>query len=330
MEAGENDSQKPTKAVDLESKGTERVGEPRMSFEIFYCSHGNGDSLRKLKGPFEKCDIYIPEAVGWTDITLNNLETVASGIIPTESLQSFRAEQNFLYQEYIIIHNSHKPVVIVDIPAEHPLIEKYIKLMSGFEAIFNKETFEETLGAIANHYTEGAGIQREREKYMLSQLRPKVLEAASISPQLKDKKEIKVLMLLGNSHEWIFDEMTSEGYLVNKIFSSESQDIFQIEAFKKIASGERISQDLASKIFLEHEAELAFSSYMRGITDSSEDKLFFYKIIASQFTFDEAREIFNGIKKGEYVKSIFERKLKEKGIKLPQSPAQLREFMSKE
>jgi hypothetical protein len=51
--------------------------------------------------------------------------------------------------------------------------------------------------------------------------------------------------------------------------------------------------------------------------------------VISEFSFEEAKEIFKKLKQGESVWQLFETKFAEKGIKIPSSEKELDEFLAK-
>lgn len=95
----------------------------------------------------------------------------------------------------------------------------------------------------------------------------------------------------------------------------------------------KIDEELLAHAFL----ELLFLNSFEAIGDLSsiEEETPMMKIealkrkIVSQFSFEEAKDIFERLKQGEKGRQLFEIKFAEKGIQLPQTEKELDEFLAK-
>lgn len=304
-------------------------GEPEISINIFYSPHVEGHMVEGLRKQFDQADIYVPESVGWTPDSLQVGRDVCEGRVPLSNIERMRTVDPFTYRELLMMNNSHKPTIIVDLPEGHPLIKKHEDLQIEEVTMLNKATFTDTLNAIINFYKADADIQVQREVYMLSQLRPKIREAMAVYPHLKAKKEINVLMSLGSAHTLLYSELKKQKVKVERTFGSRPYWGYRHEGTRRYIFNKDIDQQLAAKIFLEYKFSSIFSFYLRGLTENSADILLLSRRIISLFSFEEAKEIFEASRKDMSLKSIFEAKFSSKRINLPKSPAQLDEFLVK-
>ena len=154
----------------------------------------------------------------------------------------------------------------------------------------------------------------------------KIKEILNEYPDIKRRDSLNILVALGSQHTRLYSKLKQEGYDVNKE-EIPSYGFFD-KGMKAYMFGGDIDDELAAKIFLEEEFATAYKKDINGLTDNVINRLHLKQKIISQFSFTEAREIFEEIRGRGTTRDIFSKKLKEKGIRFPQSPAQLKAFIA--
>src|SRR3989344_4208027 len=288
MEAGKNDLPKETEQL-----------WPKISIHILYAPHATERDVEPIREKFIVADIYIPEAEGWTNDQLQAFRMVSEGeITPAQLFQSQglrRVDAQHFYASLEMVRNSHKPIIFIDVPREHKNVEAFFKW------------------------------EKEREDYMRSMLPIKIKEILNEYPDIKRRDSLNILVALGSQHTRLYSKLKQEGYDVNKE-EIPSYGFFD-KGMKAYMFGGDIDDELAAKIFLEEEFATAYKKDINGLTDNVINRLHLKQKIISQFSFTEAEEIFGAIQEGKNLRVILDLKLKEKGIKFPQSPAQLFHFL---
>ena len=185
-----------------------------------------------------------------------------------------------------------------------------------------------------------ANLQNQREKYMLSKLKPKIKDVLEIYPRLKDKQSINVLLILGAVHTRLHNQLkrSNQYETVNREFNVIPFSYsFHDEARRRYLFSRPLTDTLLGRVFLENIFTFSFfdvrgfgsrPSFINEEVGSVKIESFKRKII-SQFSFEEAREIFEKLKQGESAWQLFETKFVEKGIKIPSSEKELDEYLAK-
>jgi hypothetical protein len=222
-----------------------------------------------------------------------------------------------------MIYNSHKPITFVDVPkAEH-------KKREVGEANWNGD-FSDILVFEREQAVHRLRDSKEREENMLDQLEPRVKALIGEYPSLKDKKEVKVLLSLGLAHDPIYIDLKKRGGEAVRFFG-QSSPVFSFgeEGSRRLRFNKPIDDDLASKMYL----EMMFNgSFGRDIDRLTEDYMKHMKLrrkIVSQFSFEDAKQIFELNKIVQNPRLAMEIKFIDKNINFPQSEKELDEFLAK-
>lgn len=315
----------------MEGKNELRNGDEqlrsKLSIQIAFGPHTAESDVESIRDRFKTSDIYIPEAFRWSDSLLEQFNSVArGGITPTQLflIQGIRRANNpYLYGQLELVANSSKQVVFIDYPEAKGKLKDFSEI---FKPISKTDSFSDHLNKLKVSMGNMVRLQKEREDYMKSMLPIKIREVLAQNPELRKRDNLNVLICLGNDHIRLYEELKQEGYNIEKYVVPFSSHYDQ--AVRAYMSGEEISDELASKFFLENEFISIYKRTLNGVTDNLADQARLAYKITSQFNFEEAQEIFEAVKFGNGL-SIFESKLKEKGIKLPKSGAQLEDFLAK-
>lgn len=168
----------PTAAADLSStlgasfnqalEEDRKLGEPKISVNIFYSPHGTDKDFEGLDEQFRKSDIYIPEAFGWSPAYLGLLRAISAGkVSPEVVLKGLRINKNSEYYArdkklYELIYNSQKPIALVDLPENYPLIGR--NESHRIPDINFRSDFDSTLESFRKNFKEWADVEVERKR----------------------------------------------------------------------------------------------------------------------------------------------------------------------
>lgn len=329
-------------AFGKEQAGEEPIVLPKIQIDILYGRHGTKEDRDGLAERLKNADVYIPEFFDWTGSVLKMYRDHSDGKgrlfkgPPGLELNFALGLDPAIKEELRILYGSHKAIGMIDMKEpfwagaflsewdsiKQDRIERHKK---------GKDSFPQRLDFIKHSLEAEARFQNKREEYMISQLRPTIQELIKTYPSLKDKSEIKVLLSLGSAHTFVYHNLKRDNQETTRTFSRTPEVYdFETEALRRLIFGIEVDDELVGKVFLEG---VFFKTHGVGfdtgdVGDSSKIAKYVRKLI-SQFSFEEAREIFERLKKGEKAKGIFETKFTEKGIQLPQSEQELDAFLAK-
>jgi hypothetical protein len=168
---------------------------------------------------------------------------------------------------------------------------------------------------------------------MLEQLEPAIEKLLKENPNLRQKSQLNVLMTLGTFHTGFFKLLRKKGTSVSREFSEMPYTFsFFNEAVRRARFGMEVSDELVAKALLEKFLLDRFGWEIWQLTNLSYKTYLFVRILASQFTFDEIKNLFDEwYKYGDQKKSqeFLFLYLDKKGIKFPQSPEEFDKFLEK-
>jgi hypothetical protein len=301
---------------------------PTISISMFYSPHRTPQDFNGLSESIAQNNValYIPEAAEWTNKHLTLLRQASFGELDSEALDKQLNKYPSGFSANVReVFDSHKPVIILDIPRNHDLVRKYGEVWvyspsyeSGFVDVL--EYTREFLYNIAAYVDA-------REEYMISQITVKrVKELLDTNPEyFENKKEINILLSLGLSHarmpyDYPESSLTDQGVSMSR-------------------SDMEIDDNLAADIFLESffeplfsvESEIAANRYdiTDRLTKDSRKISMFKRKLLSQFSYEDAERIFEYRKElGIFPRREFERIFEEKGLNIPHSEQELDEFLA--
>ena len=200
-----------------------RVGEqvPAVKIELYSAAHMNYEDASGIREMMPNADIFIPEGMSWTQANIDRKNAISLGE-HDETLVRARAagieSADFMRASEDVLSGTGIPVVSVDVPhRELSEQEKRIKFKPDRD---DRLPYEESLQIFIAGRERFAAEQLEREKYMREHLGPKILEALSIKPELRQKGEITVLMPLGAAHTDIYHKLKNSGTNIKRTFQT--------------------------------------------------------------------------------------------------------------
>lgn len=239
---------------------TERKsGEPEISVDIFHSLHETAEDIESLEEQLADADIYVPEVFGWSSVDSGQYVAIAEGRkSPDEIIRSLEITTPDMYpphdtrkKEFEVLYNSHKPIIIIDVPIDHPLKAKFDRLDQSLSLGGN---FETDLESYKQFLETLAKLQKEREEFILSQFKEKIKEVIQATPSLHEKDKVKVLMSLGSIHTVIGHTFKKEGVETKTRFNSMPYFFnFENEVIRRFMFGKEVNNELMAKALLESE-----------------------------------------------------------------------------
>lgn len=178
---------------------------PRLSVQFFSGPHATEMDAEGIEERLKECDVYIPEKVSWNQSHLQMWNDISAGNeMPPES------PNPFFSKIYEYLYASEKPVAFIDFPEEE-WEKKFLEYQKQLPESLENLSYEEALEFMdRSARLTYQFIQKEREQYMLSRLGPKIVEVLEAHPELKQKKELNILITLGMGHTNIYHQMKKD------------------------------------------------------------------------------------------------------------------------
>lgn len=326
----ENQALEVQKTRVIESR--EQKQYPQMSVNIFYSPHGTAKDAEGFREEFKKADVYIPERRGWTESGLRRLRMISRGEISQIPIlgKDFKEPNDFYWGTYNIIYKSNKPITLIDIPENHPLVER-IDENKAEEGIRFGSDFSDVLDYERRNLIEQAAITKEREQYMIEQLEPRVQELLKDYPDLQNKQQINILLTLGSLHTFFYHNLKKD-YSTTRVMSKTYRVFdFYLEAKRRLMLGKPVDDGFLARANMNQCLFMLWELYPNRLLQLISDS---YKIEVSRklcvlFSFDEIRDMFEGAEDIDSWNSLFEEELSRKGFKMPQSEKELDGFLAK-
>lgn len=311
----------------------QKEGEPRIVVNIFFSAHRTAKDMEGLEKPFTHCDIFIPEASGWTDEILEYHRQVSAGALtPEEALKKMdiTIEHSFYFAKrkiLEILYNSQRPLTLIDLPQNNEILNRYniaqgliAQDLLGIEMGSVHSYLDQKFVILREHLENSAKLEIEREEFMLQNLYPQVQKLFLAHPQLKNKEHLNVLLFLGAAHTKIY-------HTLKKFAQSTKRDMgcmpYAFNTISEIKRRYMFGKEVSDKLIITFIFEylwldrIVYPNLELISNNSNKIKLFVKKLLSS-FTADEMREI--NMKKNT---ALFLSKLNEKNIKLPQTEKEL-------
>jgi hypothetical protein len=294
-------------------KSVENRELPSLAIEIYYSAHLTAEDAKDLAKKFSEADIYIPEELGSTTATRELYQEVSDGILsPVEAAKKMFEDSNmydYALERFKIIYESHKPIIIIDLPRDNELIEEYRQL----DDRLNLKNFDEDLKKTAIYLQKTAEFEKKREQYMLFRLEPAIRESIEKYPELQDKKQLKLLLSLGAFHTAIFHQMKKEGYTIEREFGELPMSFgFTTSGVRRHLFEKKVDDDFVAKSMLENLIWRNFIESIRKLSPNSIDNIKTISGIVSRFSFEEIRVLFDKLKDRDDIKNVLQEEIYKK------------------
>ncbi|HET9174086.1 MAG TPA: hypothetical protein VFN56_02275 [Candidatus Saccharimonadales bacterium] len=264
---------------------------------FFYGSHEKPDDATLFKPYLDSADIYIPEVRGWTPSALERYTKISKAIeTPDEANQicidnGEGRRKAFTMQLWKMLHGSNKQIVVLDIPSDFESI--YDGSKDVYETLTdNSRSFSEFLHELDTETNNEVANQDKREDYISERLRTLLEDSAASNPS---SEQIRILLTIGAIHTRLFERFVSDPSFKHvafkQVFSENPQPYYyRAELMKRKLYGEKISEELLAKVFLEDICELHIDE-MTSFTNAN-DKIRLLRAIIEPFSYDDAQKVF--------------------------------------
>lgn len=182
---------------------------PKVTLNFFFSAHGSARDLQRFQEVYDKADVFVPELLGWNQKTNELYNDISAG---TKDPAAVLVNVNF--PEFVthllrIIHNKKKPIIFADAPQGSDLHEHSLELAPALQ-LFIQGKLQEAIDYMRGHVEMFAKDEVQREKHMVDSLTQQLRGKLNSIPELKDKKEINVLVQLGYAHATVYHALKEE------------------------------------------------------------------------------------------------------------------------
>ncbi len=203
---------KPGHAPELkENKETE----PKITVNFFFSAHSSQQDFDRLPEALKNADVFIPENIGWKKKEEREINTASRGEKSPSKLSYIEP----------IVYNLKIPVIFIDLPDKHALLQEFaigLALERRMTIEFFSGNFDESLRYEKEAANAMSSVQKQRETFIANELKKKLKNLTQEFPQLKNKKDINVLVSLGAIHTSVHQQLKSELQLPKKIISRDT------------------------------------------------------------------------------------------------------------
>lgn len=298
--------------------------EPKISYHFFYTPHMTAEDYKNLAAAFAKTDIYVPEVVFLSPLFQELFQGIANGeITPEEVLGSEAASQPGRERELEIIYDSKKPILLADIAYDDALVKEFEKAESfGQKAkeFFMSGHFKESLEQLYSYLKGYAEVQIKREEKIKINLEAKLKEFLKNNPDYAKKKDLRVLIRLGDFHTKIYQEFKKEKRPVSREFN-ELPMVYSslVEAKRRIVFDKEISDELMARGII----ETLIEPYLDQLTSDTVKSQAVNRKISTQLSLKDIERISKNYAKNPKTDIIAE--LKKFKIRIPKSEEEMDE-----
>jgi hypothetical protein len=162
---------------------------------------------------------------------------------------------------------------------------------------------------------EFAEITEKREAFIKKNIEEQVEPFVQKSPQLKNKKEIKILLRLGAAHTTLSQALGIRGERIQQTFSKMPY-LFgaDAEAKRRKIFNKPVSDELVARALLEE----SLYPKLRRLTDDSQKLTELIQKISQEFTIKDIKEISEDLEGDIIIEA-----LKKRGVKIPESEEEI-------
>lgn len=309
------------KPAEIKTEAKEK--EPKISYHFFYSTHRTAEDFKKLEAAFKETDIYAPELLGWGMPDALIFQAISDGAIKPEDLKI--SPDSALFQIAKIIHNSKKPILLVDVPAkdiEYSKKKDQTELLNNqAKDLFGRGDFQGAMRKMNDYVIDIAALILEREQKIKENLKNKLKSLAEKSSELA-KKELKVLISLGAFHTGIYQDLAQENLAVSREFSR-SPFVYTAldEAIRRVLHNKEVEDELLAQGLIEGRVYRE----LRPLTKDSAKLLAIVRKITGQITLREIEQISKNF--AQKLELDIDKELDKLGVYLPQSEEEIDEIL---
>jgi len=193
---------------------------PNVHIHIDFGRHVLRDDFTPTLPKFAGCDVYIPEAAGYSEAWEQSVRRVVRGDPKLKRRMENRPDFNpdiFESAEFDAMFDSHKPILLVDGTAKQTTsaYEDDDAVAARVAAGFRDQ--EEALEYMYHQDYSATYDEASRDRIMLQNLGPKIGSLIKKIPRLQVKDEVIVLMRLGAMHYPVFTQLVQNPATVSQV-----------------------------------------------------------------------------------------------------------------
>lgn len=324
-------SEEFSNALEQSFNATKNEQEPMVHLDLYLGAHRSPEDLDAMLPLFERCDVYIPEILGYPAELQEEYQDVSNGKGPAEEITARHLKEamfsKFHTAELGMIQDSGKVILFIDLPMGHPLIEELKKTIPLLGKIPPAgHSYEEALTDLKNLYAEFGRQQQEREHYIRDNFKVKLFAALQDRPDLLKKESLNILMRMGMAHTSLSKDFKNADLHTNRtfqdlpiVFAAEHQ-LLRSVLFNKEMDNDLLIHALLTTLINKAAPQL-FSSQVSKDTIG----MFAYlQKVQKGFTADEVRELWDAMRTSDFEPTVLLEKLQEKNIPIPKTIEELR------
>lgn len=271
--------------------------EPKVSYHFSYSPHVTTQDFKNLEKAFEKADIYVPEAYKWGSQSKSLLDKASQGRITIEEIVKLTKKDPLFRQKLKIIHNSNKPILLVDIQKSNKefidKMDKTLEMKEKANNLFIQGKFKNAIQKLRSYVVNFAKLQLIREKRIKQNLEKQIKAFVKQNPEYKGNKEIKVLVSLGSFHTHVYHKMKKEDISVSREFDHTPKVyISLVEAMRRLVFfKEEADDELLARVFIEKN----IYPWLEDLTDNTNKISQVLRKISSGLTLKDIKQISKNI-----------------------------------
>ncbi len=193
-----------------------------VSVHFHFTPHRTEEQFDEAAALLRASDVFIPEAVAWTERQLKDLNDVSRG--RDRALAIFEAALGgSVNAEWTLagcraLFGTRKPVLFIDADESRKDLA-----VGDFDRLYRRAASREpqlTMQRLADAAAHVAQVSYARDVIMGERLGPAVSQLVSDHPKLADKEDVRVLTALGFTHTQLCDALRHSPAVADRITSS--------------------------------------------------------------------------------------------------------------
>ncbi len=289
----------------LKKSGLEHV--PKIETKFYFHTHATKEDGEGVVQRLKDVDIFIPENAGWDEDRLETWKRVSAGkITPERALEDERGRgKPLLWNDYFKsifqgIYDTKKEIILADIESDNEIFTTLKEIMidngSAYANAFDRSfSYEDTLSKVETITDLESTLQKERELYIVKNIKEKLLQKLQENKELREKETLKILLSIGSFHTNLYHEMKKVGNTVSREFPSAQHTYDPRVTVERVAhfKGIENAQPLLSKVVLGLLLKKIQLFPLHTMTNEQIHKIF------NQFSGNNIEELFNLYKESE-------------------------------
>ena len=307
---------------------------PALDLTFYFSPHGNKADFEGINPLLEATDVYLYEDI-FNNSAMRaflqrlstsppyNQEWIADNVSAGEAFAKKGSEWEPVIDS---IYNSQKIISSIDLretSEEKALADKiwqiiYLPLPKG-------PTFDAALPQFTEQQAELVKAQEERESIMADRFEEEIEHILDVYPELKERKNLKILISMGVNHTKLRHAFTMKGIPSDREFSSSPYVYnYRSELKRTLAYAREPTKDLSERAYIEDLLDNLLGVALKK-TDASYDVRFAYlRNVVSKLNHEQMKDIYDLYNNGKLTVRYIDNLLQNIGMqKLPRSDEEL-------